>query len=113
MINFFRDVLDGPLYIATTILSVIFIMAIIGFLMERRKLEKETKEKIAIVNTPVMNTPKELDPITPVSIETEREVIPASMNPAPISNLVSKEETSSLEVKQPAIVFDDTNQKTE
>ena len=34
MIEFFRDVLDGPIYIVTTILSVIFIMAIIGFLME-------------------------------------------------------------------------------
>jgi len=51
MIEFFRDVLSGPLYIFTAILSIILIMAIIGFIMERKKLEKEEIERIAIVDT--------------------------------------------------------------
>ena len=41
MVNFFRDVLNGPLYIVVVILSIIFIMAIIGFIMERKQKEKE------------------------------------------------------------------------
>lgn len=50
MIEFFRDVLDGPLYIVVAILSVIFIVAIIGFIMERKKFEKEEKSKIAVIS---------------------------------------------------------------
>lgn len=50
MVEFFRDVLSGPLYIVTSILSIIFIMAIIGFMMERKKLEKEQNEQIAHIN---------------------------------------------------------------
>lgn len=69
MIEFFRDVLDGPVYIVTTILSIIFIMAIIGFLMERKKLEKEQKSKIAVVGT---NQP-EVVPITPVAVQSSVE----------------------------------------
>jgi len=49
MIEFFRDVLDGPLYYIIAILAVIFIMAIIGFIMERKQQEKNQKGKIAFV----------------------------------------------------------------
>lgn len=49
MIHFFRDVLDGPLYLVIVIISIILIMAIIGFIMERKKLEKEEKDKSVIV----------------------------------------------------------------
>lgn len=51
MVNFFRNTLDGPLYVIVAILALIFIMAIIGFLMERKKLEKEEKDKIAYINS--------------------------------------------------------------
>ena len=50
MVNFFRDVLNGPLYIVVVILSIIFIMAIIGFIMERKQKEKEAKGKVAFVS---------------------------------------------------------------
>ena len=61
MIHFFRDVLDGPLYIVIVILSIIFIMAIIGFIMERKQLEKEKKASIAVVDNTI-NTP--IQPVT-------------------------------------------------
>ena len=50
MIEFFRDVLDGPLYYVVVVLAIIFIMAIIGFIMERKQLEKEAKGKVAFVS---------------------------------------------------------------
>lgn len=50
MIEFFRDALDGPLYYIIAILAVIFIMAIIGFIMERKQQEKNQKGKIAFVS---------------------------------------------------------------
>lgn len=50
MVNFFRDVLNGPLYIVVVILSIIFIMAIIGFIMERKQKEKEASSKVAFVS---------------------------------------------------------------
>ena len=45
MISFFRDFLNGPIYIIAVIICIILIMAIIGFIMERKKLEKEEQEK--------------------------------------------------------------------
>ena len=47
--EFYRDVLNGPLYYIAVVVSVILIMAIIGFLMERKKLYKEAVGKIAHV----------------------------------------------------------------
>lgn len=49
MIHFFRDILDGPLYIALVVVCIILIMAIIGFIMDRKKLEKEENEKRVVV----------------------------------------------------------------
>lgn len=108
MIEFFRDVLNGPLYIVTTIISIILIMAIIGFLMERKKLEKEAKNRMVVVNT----TP-EVTPIAPVTVQTEREITPVSVEPTPISNLTPEEENSFQEVKTPVIVFEDPEEKTQ
>ena len=110
MIEFFRDVLDGPLYIAIVVLSIIFIMAIIGFLMERKKLEKEAKNKIAVVGTQNINTPQEITPIPSVSIEAEQKVESVSVEKTPISNLV-QEENPSMEVKKPVFVFEDPDSK--
>ena len=122
MIEFFRDILDGPLYIIITIISIIFIMAIIGFLMERRKLEKEAKQKIAVV--------ADIEPVTPVpavTITQSAEIINKNVNTNPlvngdgsmntsvnaISNSIPVDPNSSLEVKTPVVVFDDSNQKQE
>ncbi len=49
MIWFFRDFLSGPLYLLTSVISIIFIMAIIGFIMERKQLEQEKNNREAIL----------------------------------------------------------------
>lgn len=95
MIEFFRDVLDGPLYIVTTILSIIFIMAIIGFLMERKKLEKEQQSKIAVVGT---NQP-EVVPITPVTVQQPT----IQQTPVPQANVATVDSTQPV-VAQPVEV---------
>ena len=46
MIKFFRDVLNGPLYIIVVLLSIILIMAIIGFMLERKQREKYIKSTL-------------------------------------------------------------------
>ena len=50
MIEFFRDVLNGPLYYIVVVIAIILIMAIIGFIMERKQQEKEEKNKVAFVS---------------------------------------------------------------
>lgn len=46
MIHFFRDIIDGPVYIAVTIISFFGIMAILGFMAERLK---KKEEQVALV----------------------------------------------------------------
>lgn len=104
MIQFYRDILDGPLYIGITMLSIIFIMAIIGFLMERKKFEKEEKNKIAIVADI-----KKVTPIAPVTVTN----LADAMNQNAVLNNEVKDTNSSLEVKAPIVVFDNPNQKQE
>ena len=53
MIKFFRDVLNGPLYIVRVIISLILIMAIIGRLMEKKQKKEEAEGKIAHVGRQV------------------------------------------------------------
>ncbi len=68
MIKFFRDILDGPFYYIIAIICIFFIMAIIGFLMERKKLEKEMKERTAVIDQKIP-----ISPITPVEVSESSE----------------------------------------
>lgn len=101
MIEFFRDVLSGPVYIVVAILAVIFIMAIIGFLMERKKLEKEEKERIAIISNS-----NEVPPIEPVTVETE------SQTPIMTNEQVSNT-TEEFQILNEQIQVEDTQQPIE
>lgn len=106
MIEFFRDVLDGPLYIVATILSIIFIMAIIGFIMERKKLEKEAKSKIAVVST------EEVTPITPVTVEEVNVTDPLAAEISPVAeveNPVSLTTETDVEAKVNTEANDEAN----
>ena len=49
MIHFFRDVLDGPVYFVLFVVCIILIMSILGFIMERLKLQKEENDKRVVV----------------------------------------------------------------
>ena len=71
MIEFFRDVLDGPLYIIAAIISVILIMAIVGFIMERLKLAKDEQLKVAHVSRDIVT------PIEPVQVEASNSEEPS------------------------------------
>ncbi len=51
MISFYRDFLDGTVYSVVALISVIFIIAIIGFMMEKIKAYKEEQAKIAYIKT--------------------------------------------------------------
>ena len=53
MIEFFRDTLSGPLYFIVAILAIILIMAIIGFILERKLKQEENDSKVAYVGTEV------------------------------------------------------------
>ena len=109
--EFFRDTLDGPLYIVVVVLSVIFIMAIIGFIMERKNQEKEEKGRIAYVENSV-----DL-PIEPVEAKVEETVVP-SVDSVNSNNVVNEnipqqpqDDNPSLLVKTPVVVFEDPDKK--
>ena len=110
MIHFFRDILSGPLYIITSILSIIFIMAIIGFMMERKKLEAEKKAQVAVISKkePNLEPTMEPAPIEPVSVVIEKQ---QTIEPQPLNSINSV--SNNLEVKDPVIIFEDPDQKKE
>lgn len=121
MIEFFRDVLNGPLYIVVVIISIIFIMAIIGFLMEKKKLEKEAKEKIAIIDT--LDNTQEISNITPVQpVSINEEVVTPIVNDEvtnlnePVVEVVLEQPNTDdipLEVPKPVYIFEDPDQNKE
>jgi hypothetical protein len=79
-------------------------MAIIGYLMEKKKIDRDLKSKVAVIETPSSNPVDTITPIQPVTITKE-----ASEEVSPISN--TEEENPSLEVKTPVIVFEDPDEK--
>lgn len=113
MVEFFRDVLDGPLYIIVVVFSIIFIMAIIGFLMEKKKLEKQQQDKIAVIDTPEV-----IPEVTPVQSVTVEEIVTTEV---PVNEVeVDNSSSNSLntddiyqKVETPVIVFEDPDQKEE
>ena len=46
IVIFFRDILDGPLYIIVAIISGILFCSCIGYLAEQNNLKKKAKEKL-------------------------------------------------------------------
>lgn len=72
MIKFFRDVLDGPLYIVLVIVAIILIMAIIGFILERKQKLVEKQNQFAHVDATVSNVnhSEMITPVNKVDIDT-------------------------------------------
>lgn len=102
--KFFRDVLDGPLYIIVVVVAVILIMAIIGFIMEKKKLAKEAQEKIATVELP-----KSTGPVN-VTNNKKPETIPV-YEEMPKEEEKQVNTLGSLEVKTPVFIFEDPDEK--
>ena len=117
MIEFFRDKLDGPIYIIIALISLFLIMAIIGFIMEKQKMERDEKDKIAHVKEII--TP--INPIIAESNEVLKEVTPPSINGSNIETIddnleipVSNDEvTDGLYAKPNVIIFEDPDEKKE
>lgn len=95
MIWFFRDFLDGPVYIIVAVLSLIFIMAIIGFIAERLQLEKEEKNRVAVLGNDVSTVP----PVSPVAEES-----PIPQVPSNSETTVAPQQVSSASVVPESVV---------
>ena len=96
MISFYRDFLDGTVYTVVALISVVFILAIIGFMMEKMKAYKEEQAKIAYVRTKEAEPQKDTiifdskaDRIvgtpTEKKLEAEQENSPATITLSPAS----------------------------
>lgn len=57
MVKFFRDFLSGPIYVVVLIISIILIMAIIGYLLEKKQKQEEAEGKIAHVGRKIKEEP--------------------------------------------------------
>lgn len=55
IITFFRDVLDGPLYIGITVICGILICSCIGYLGEQYLNKKKAKEEYDSTHTAIVN----------------------------------------------------------
>lgn len=96
MIHFFRDILDGPLYIALVVVCIILIMAIIGFIMDRKKLEKEENEKRVVVGgTTPMEPVRTREVVLNTNMDEKVEMIPNPLT-NPESDL-KREETFTID----------------
>ncbi|MBQ2639717.1 MAG: hypothetical protein IJF92_03035 [Bacilli bacterium] len=55
-IAFFRDVLDGPIYITSTVISVILICAGIGYFAEKKQNREQAEKKFNDTHVKIENT---------------------------------------------------------
>ncbi len=69
MIYFFRDIIDGPIYIIAIIISLFGIMAIFGFMLERLKKKEERAALVKDVES--LNSSKLV--ISSVQLEEEKD----------------------------------------
>jgi len=53
MIEFYRDVLDGPLYWIVLLVSLVLIMSIIGYVMDKRRIAKENENSAIDINNTI------------------------------------------------------------
>ena len=93
IIGFFRDTLDGPIYIVWIVGCLILIFACIGYLAEKGIKNKKEKEKYANVNDTNNNVPVSTpisEEVNSVSNEVEKET-QESVVTTPVSNVPSEE----------------------
>ena len=84
------DILSGPVYIVVAIIAVILIMAVIGYFLEKAKIEKENKERIVVVSD--NNTTEEPIEITvPIVEEPVAKIELAPIVPPPVMEMVNEE----------------------
>lgn len=101
MIHFFRDVLDGPVYFVLFVVCIILIMSILGFIMERLKLQKEENDKRVVVGGTASIEPVRTREVI-LSTKEEPVIEPVqSINQEPISSPTSTTPTTNNTVVIP------------
>lgn len=95
MIWFFRDFLDGFTYLGFSIVCIIFIMAIIGFMMERKQLEREKKNREAVLEGDLKSSALGSVPLTDASTSASNIY----------ENNVSSRNEHNVEIVQPQSVI--------
>lgn len=83
IITFFRDILDGPVYIVVTVICSIFICACIGYLAEKK--QKQKKEREQYVEAPAVSSaiPSAVPSVTPaISTSSVAPQVTSTMPPA-------------------------------
>jgi len=76
MIEFFRDFIDGPIYFVVVVICIILIMAIIGYLMEKKKLEQEEKNKRVTLSVSPIEEVKVQEHVVTNNIEVNVQTVP-------------------------------------
>lgn len=110
MVWFFRDFLDGPLYLVVAFFCLIFIMAILGFMMERKQLEKEEKNRMVILNNenikPDIDIPEEVPQAVPQSNVIEQELNQQTVTPQSVipNEVLEKSASEGTNAKIPEIL---------
>lgn len=57
MIHFFRDILDGPVYIVVSIICILLIIGILGFMIEKLRKKSDSSPTVKDVDTAIsLNT---------------------------------------------------------
>lgn len=81
IVSFFQNTLDGPLYYVVAVISFIFIIAIIGFLMEDKQKSKELKEKVAVIPTENIEEVKvdSTEIIGEIKVEPEEDILDSKL----------------------------------
>lgn len=111
--EFFRDFLDGPLYIVVVVIAVILIMAIIGYFMEKNQNEAKLKSKVAEINdnSTVSSSAVSSTPIE--NIETVQSLNESSVTNAEIPDVLNFDAISeSLEKKDAPQTFTNVNSES-
>ena len=103
--DFFANVLDGPLYYIVVIVSLIVIMAIIGFLMERNRIKQEKELVQRLEEIPVG---KPTIPVSNTNLENPLQAKPSEVIDFTATNTSEKD---ALKASQ-TIDFTDSSQNS-
>lgn len=97
IVVFFRDVLDGPLYIIVALISGILFCSCIGYLAEQNNLKKAAKEKFTNSYATVANIDNSVTDAQTTQTTTQPNVLNAPVN---ASNVVPQ----NIQVTPPPVV---------
>lgn len=101
IITFFRDILDGPIYIIVTVICSILICACIGYLAEKKQKKRQEKEQYVEVSTASIpsTTVSSVVPTAPVVPSTASTIVATpAISTVPTSSPVNLPNSSVQEV---------------